>query len=136
MHKFLHFNNHYILDQDRARSVRKRFQSRTVAAEALSPDKVKALATAFIGKESFDEEIFAVLNVGITFLSFKDKYNKKTGRDEATTRMKPTELKVIGVVVNNTHIYVNLEALQGVSLNLRINKGSGFSTVTGELVGS
>jgi hypothetical protein len=134
VNKFLHFNIQFT--QDHRKLFKKRWQSRTVATEPPSADKIRNLATAFMNKKSFDDEVFAVLNIGVTFVSLKDRYNRKVGRIESEKRMKLEKIKVTGVLINNTHIYVNLETWKGISLNLRVNKESEYTTVTGELVGT
>jgi hypothetical protein len=133
MNKFLHFNvppGQWERPKDR-----KRYQSRTVAAQPVPGDQIRKIASAFMDKQSFNDDVFALLNIGVTFLSFKDRYNKTTGRTEAESKQKFEKLKVNGVVVNNTHIYVNLAPFKGIGLNLRLNKESGYSTVTGDLTG-
>jgi hypothetical protein len=133
MNKFLHFNVN--LAPSTSKAFKRKYQSRTVAVEPLNSDNVLLLAEAYLAKNA-SQEIFAHVNIGVTFLSFKDKYNRETGRLEAIKKQKLEKLKVSGVVVNNTHIYVNLENYRGIQLNLRTNKASGYSTVTGDLAGS
>lgn len=133
MNKFLHFNVN--IGPDHRKAFKKKWQSRTVATEPLSGDKILALAEAYLSK-SVNDELFAYVGVGITFLSLKDRYNKQTGRDEALKKLKLEKLLVQSVEVTNTHIFVRLAPFQGVQLNLRTSKVSGFSTITGELLGS
>jgi len=131
MHKFLHFNN--LLNYG-SKNLKRKYQSRTVAAEPFAHTQVINTAESFLRKTQ-EDEVYACLGVGVTFLSFKDRYNRKTGREEALKKLKMEKLKVVGVEVTPTHVFVRLEPFQGVKLSLRTSKVSGFSTVTGELVG-
>lgn len=132
MFKYLHFN--VPPNEWEKKSLKKRFQSRTVAAEPPKSDYVYKLASAFIGRKK-EEELHAIINVGVTFLSFKDRYNRKTGRQEAEKHVKMEKLKVVGVIVTESHIFIKLEKFKGVAMALRTNKATHFTTVTGELEG-
>lgn len=129
MVKFLHFN---VEEQTRnlPLKLRKKFQSRTVAVVPIPGDILASLAASYIANKA---EVVIPLKVGITFLSLKDRYTKSIGRDESTAKMKIVIVKVKGVTINDTHVFVHLEALQGVNMNLRLNKVTGFTTVTGSL---
>jgi len=130
MTKFLHFN---IQLGSRSKKMRKQFQSRTVAADAPTSETVSNLANAYLGKVP-GQDLFAYVNVGITFLSLKDMYNKETGRKEAVAKQKLEKFKITSVEATETHIFVRLEAIQGVALSLRTNKATGFTTVCGHMV--
>jgi hypothetical protein len=130
MNKFLHFN--VPLNPKAPTALRKRYQSRTVAAEQPKFDIVWALAQAFLSQAT--GELFAHINVGVTFLSLKDRYNRKTGREESVKRQKLEKLRVIGVELTPTHIFVRLETFKGVGMSLRTHKESKFTTVCGCLV--
>jgi hypothetical protein len=132
MTKFLHFNNSSVAIFGATKAIRKQYQSRTVAAEVTKPDAIIRLAEAFLSTPSTDE-VFGVINVGVTILSFKDRYNRKTGREEALKKMKLEKLKVISVLSTPTHIFVYFAPFKGVNLAVRSNKDTGYSTVVGEL---
>lgn len=128
--KFLHFNRGNTKKLPRKQA--KLWQNRTVAVLAYKPEYVKSTAEDFINA-TLSNTLLIPVNVGVAFVSLDDNYYKKKGREEAEKLMKTIDLKVIGVVSSPTHIFVNLESYKGVSLNLRLNKNSGFSTVTGSL---
>lgn len=128
--KFLHFN--VILHPKASLKQKKMYQSRTVAAEPLSAQDVKNLAQNFLQLPS-NAELDVPLKVGVTFLSLKDRYNKKEGRAEAVKRMATVLLPVVGVSISNTHIFIQMAEYKGITLLLRTNKASGFTTVTGTL---
>lgn len=129
MTKFLHFN---ITFPGRSTKLKKKYQSRTVAADAPTSETVNNLANAYLGKAP-GTDLFAHVNLGITFLSVKDMYNKDTGRKEATSRQKLEKLKVVSVEITETHVFVRLETVRGVALSLRSNKATGFTTVCGHM---
>ncbi len=130
MIKFLHFN--VVLEPGTPKKLRQKNQSRTAAIEPLSAQDIHNIAKNFIGMPASAE--FAVpLNVGVTFLSLKDRYSKKEGREEATKRMKAVLLDVKAVHITRNHIFVRLADIFGITLVLRLNKTSGFSTVVGTM---
>lgn len=131
--KFLHFNNEQV-NKHMPKAVFRRYQNRTAAVLALSDNGVRKVAADFLALKA-DQELFIPMTVGVTFLSKDDNYSKKIGRDEAVKKMADIDLKVAGLVINETHIYVYLAPVQGVQLTLRTNKKTGFSTVTGKLTG-
>lgn len=129
MVKFLHFN---VEEQTRnlPTKLRKKFQSRTVAVVPIPGDILASLAASYIANKA---EVVIPIKVGVTFLSLKDRYTKSVGRDESMAKSKIVMIKVKGVTISDTHVFVHLETFQGVSMNLRLNKVSGFTTVTGSL---
>lgn len=130
MNKFLHFN--VILRPDASLSQRKKYQSRTAVVEPVAAQDVKNLASNFLQLPA-NAELSVPLNVGVTFLSLKDRYSKKEGRAEATKRLSPVLFNVVAVQITQTHVFVQLTEYKGITLLLRLNKASGFSTVTGTL---
>jgi hypothetical protein len=128
MTKFIHLNLPNYPDQ--SPSFRRKCQSRTVAVEALPGNTVRDLAVAFM---AMGAGLKTTLSVGVTFLSLKDRYCKRTGRAEAIKRMGEIDLEIRGVTITPTHIFVELEEHKGVNMLLRVNKLTGFSTVTGHL---
>lgn len=130
MNKFLHFNVN--LRPDASLSQRKKYQSRTAVIEPVSAQDVKNLAQNFLQLPANVEQSIQ-LNVGVTFLSLKDRYSKKEGRAEATKRMAPVLFNVVAVQVTQTHVFIQLSEHKGITLLLRLNKTTGFSTVTGNL---
>lgn len=130
--KFLHFNIER--QKEMSKGMLHLWQSRTVAALAIEPEEVQGLANQFLGTDP-SKPIMARMAVGVTFVSKDDMYNRQTGRDQAVKNMEEIELEVVSVNVNSTHIYVNLEAYKGVSLTLRLNKRTRFSTIVGQLSG-
>lgn len=130
MTKFLHFNNHEYNLSKASQRIKKLFQSRTVAAEPVVGGHVRALATDFINDHSPTVD----LKVGVTTLHPNDRYCKKTGREQAILNMETVTLTVVGLVSTPTHVFLRLEDYKGVALNLRLNKKTGFSTITGSQV--
>ena len=129
MTKFLHFQNP--LPKRACARLQKLKQSRTVAVESAAPDVVRALAADFVLTHPTEQFLMHVLRVGVTFLHPNDNYSKQAGRDTASQKMEDIPLKVIGVHVTPTHIFVRLQKFKGMHLNLRLNKATNFSTVTG-----
>lgn len=130
--KFLHFNI------DRQDSMSKRmfqiWQSRTVAALAVSPHAIRKFSVEYLAQEA-DQKMTIPMAVGIAFVSKDDNYNRSVGRDEAVKQMTEIDLEIVGININQTHIYLNLAPYKGVALTLRLNKKTGFSTVTGTITG-
>lgn len=133
MVKYLHFNNPHI--KNASQRLKKKFQSRTVAAVPATPDAVRALAMDFVSTHPIDQILIYKLRVGVTVLHPNDLYAKKTGRDIATSKMDDVPLKVVGVYITPTHIFVKLQKFKGMDLNLRLNKATNFSTITGSMSG-
>ena len=130
--KFLHLNQE--IPKTVSRKFFNKMQSRTVAVNIFMPEFIKFTAAAFLcHRPDSNEDIYVRIFVGVSFVSRKDNYSKKIGRAESMKAMKEINLKVIGTVVTETHIFIKLESHQGISLNLRLNKKSGFSTVVGNL---
>lgn len=127
--KFLHFN--VILHPKASLKQRKKYQSRTVAVDPLSSAEIQVLVQAFLTSSA--GQLVATTNVGVTMLSLKDRYSKAEGRKEATKRMTSVGLTVEGVEVTSTHIFVRLSEYKGITLLLRLNKATGFSTVVGSM---
>lgn len=129
MTKFLHFNNHYYDVRKASQKTRKKYQSRTVAAEPLVGGQIRALAIDFVNGYAPTVD----LKVGVALLHPNDRYCKKTGRDQAVANMEVTTLTVMGLISTPTHVFLRMDAYRGIQLNLRLNKKTGFSTVTGAL---
>lgn len=127
--KFLHFN--VVLHPKSSPKTRKKYQSRTVAVTPVSAEEIMTLVQAFMTAKG--GELPVTTDIGVTFLSLKDRYSKKEGRAEAIKRMKSVGLTVQNVNISSTHIFVQLSEYHGVTLLLRLNKSSGYSTVTGSL---
>lgn len=130
MNKFLHFN--VVLEPGAPTKVRKKYQARTAVVEPLSAQDVRNIAQNFTSMPG-NADLTIALNVGITYLSLKDKYCKKEGRAEATKRIKRILLDVTGVQITKNHIFVRLAEYCGITMMLRLNKTSGFSTVVGTM---
>ncbi len=111
---------------------RKKNQSRTAVIEPLSAQDVRNIAQNFISLPA-NAELSVPLNVGVTYLSLKDRYSKKEGRAEATKRLKKVLLDVKAIHITQNHIFVRLSEYCGITLMLRLNKTSGFSTVVGSM---
>ena len=127
MSKFLHFN--VVLNPSMSVKQRKKYQSRTAVVEALSAQEVHDIAAHFLAKA----DSVVTVNVGVTFLSLKDRYSKKEGRAEALKKVAPVALDVTAVQVTKTHVFVQLAEFKGITLMLRLNKSTSYSTVTGNL---
>jgi hypothetical protein len=128
MTKFLHFN--VVLNPKSSLKTRKMYQSRTVAVDPVSAVDIASLAQLFL---SAQYQMTVQLNIGVTFLSLKDRYSKKEGRLQAIQRMTLHTMEIEGITVNATHVFIQLKEYMGISLLLRLNKATGFSTVTGSL---
>jgi len=133
--KFLHFNNSSLLNQARSKRFKLKYQSRTVAALALSPNSIMKTASDFLKLEA-GKELHIPMAVGVTLVSFDDLYNRSKGRDEAVKSMAEIDVKVNSVNINETHVYINLAPVKGVELSLRLNRRTGFSSVLGQIVDS
>jgi len=129
MNKFLHFN--VALHPNASLKQKKKFQSRTAAVEPVSAKEIRAIAGIFLNLSA--GALSVNLNLGITMVSLKDRYNKKEGRDQAVKRMAPVSLDVKAVQITQSHIFIQLAEIKGITLLLRLNKATGFSTVTGNL---
>lgn len=134
--KYLHFNSR--LSKNTSKRFKKLFQSRTVAALTFEPEALRIAALSFISAVPSDENLglYVRLGVGVAMLHPKDLYEKAKGRNQARVNMKEVNLKVIGVIATPTHVFVSLAPYKGVNLNLRLNKKTLFSTVTGALSGT
>lgn len=134
--KFLHFN---IAAQgaDQKRFSKRQihvWQSRTAAILALSSSGINNIAKSFFNLAP-DSKLMIQIAVGVTFLSRDDNYDRQIGRDESIKQMKEIELEVEKVELNKTHVFIILAPYQGIRFRLRLNRKTGFSTVTGELTG-
>lgn len=134
--KFLHFN---IARQgaDQKTFSKRQFhvwQSRTAAVLALSQSGIVNIAKSFFNLVP-DSKLMIKMIVGVTFLSRDDNYDRQIGRDESVKKMHEIEIEVNQVILNKTHIFIKLAPYDGISFNLRLNRKTGFSTVTGELTG-
>lgn len=132
--KFLHFNNDQLNLEKRSKAYREALQSRTVAALAVSPHAVRRHIADYLALQA-GQELLIDMVVGVTALSKDDNYSRKTGRDEAVKQMAEISVKVESVNMNDTHLYVNLAPVKGVSLTLRVNRKTGFSSVLGQITG-
>jgi hypothetical protein len=130
MMKFLHFN---LEEQTRklSQKLKKKYQSRTVAVEAIDGLIIKGLASDFLRMTSSDT-LRVNVKVGVTMCSLHDRYSKSDGRKNAVEKMQSVEIKVHGIVITETHVFVHLEPYKGVNMSLRLNKTTGFTTVTGD----
>jgi hypothetical protein len=133
MTKFLHFQNPF--PKSRNAALKRKYQSRTVAAEAPEAKVVSALAADFVATHPENQMLIHVLKVGVALVHPNDNYSKKTGRETAVSKMEEIPLKVVGTVVTPTHVFVRLQRFKGMALNLRLNKATGFTTVTGSISG-
>jgi len=131
MIKFLHFHDPLLIKS--SQRAEKPFQDRTAATVPATPEQIRSLATEFISTHPVDQILIHVLTVGVALLHPHDNYCKKTGRDLAASKMEEIPLKVVGVQITPTHIFVKLQKFKGMDLNLRLNKATNFSTVTGKL---
>lgn len=130
MNKFLHFNIQ--LPSQATLKQRKRFQSRTAAVAPVSSETVLDLAAAMLSEKS-GIPVATTLNIGVTFLSLKDRYCKKDGRDQATQRMAPVTLGVTHVDITPTHIVAELHPYKGILISLRLNKATNSVVILGHL---
>lgn len=131
MIKFLHFQNP--LPKRASARLQKLYQSRTVAVEAPTPEVVESLATDFVKTHPTNQFLMHVLRVGVTFVHPNDNYSKNAGRNMSSSRMEDIPLKVVGVTITPTHVFVRLQTFKGMDLNLRMNKATRFTTVTGKV---
>lgn len=132
MTKFVHFNmSHYGNMSKAPQKIKKLYQSRTVAANPLGRQEIYGLAAQHIGNPG---ETVAMVKVGVAMLHPNDRYERKVGREQAVKNMQLLPLTVVGVVSTQTHVFVRLAPVKGIQLSLRLNKASGFCTVTGSLV--
>ena len=129
MNKFLHFN--VVLRPNASVKQRKKYQSRTAVVEPVPAQEIRDLAKHFLNVSGSTLSVH--LKLGVTFLSLKDRYNKKEGRAEAVKKMAPVTLDVTAVQISQTHVFVQLAEYKGITLLLRLNKVSNFYTVTGSL---
>lgn len=127
--KFLHFN--ITLHPKASLKQRRKYQSRTVAVEPVPAADIMTLVQAFLTSKG--GQLPVTTKVGVTMLSLKDRYSKKEGRKEATARMAQVGLTIENVTITSTHIFVALSEYKGVTLVLRLNKDTGFSSVVGQL---
>ena len=131
--KFLHFNNDELFKHLNKNS-KKLNQSRTLAALAISPNSIRKTISDFFTLEN-GVELLVPMTMGISLVSFVDNYSRQIGRETAIRKMKEIDVKVKSVKIDETHMYVNLEAFNGVELSLRLNRKTGFSSILGALVG-
>ena len=103
-----------------------------MAVAPVSAQEIREIASHFLKLSS--ATITVDLNLGVTFVSLKDRYNKKEGRAQAVKKMATASLGVTEVQITQTHIFVQLAEYKGIILLLRLNKSTNFSTVTGNLV--
>lgn len=132
MTKYLHFNNsHYGFDK-MTNKVAKKYQSRTVAVRPELPREIRRKAEAFMN--AGPGELTITILLGIALVNPVDRYEKKVGRQMADSKMKETNALIRGITITETHIFLHLHDIQGCRLNLRLNKTTGYSTVTGRMV--
>lgn len=131
--KFLHFNQNFNL-KELPKPTFRIWQNRTVAVLALSPTTITNAVSAFLTSPS-DNNLLITMAIGVAFVSRDDNYSRKIGRDESVKKMVEIDLEVVAVNINKNHIHINLAPYQGIALVLRLNKKTGFSTVTGKITG-
>lgn len=132
--KFLHFNNDDKLLKMSNRQARLN-RSRTVAVLALAPHTISKNAAAYAALTN-GEQLFIPIAVGVATASLDDNYNRALGRDKSVKEMKEIDVQVIGISMNENHIFLHMEELDGVSISFRVNRKSGFSTVVGKMNGT
>ncbi len=133
--KFLHFNNDEKLNTlSMSKRQQKLKRSRTVAVLALSPHAIKQ-ATAHYAAIKFenDESLYLRMAIGVEKVSLDDNYSKAIGRDKAVKKMQEVNMMIIGLTMNENHIFLHLMEYEGVELSLRLNRKTGFSTVVGKM---
>lgn len=133
MIKFLHFNNQ--IPKRMSQRLKKKYQSRTVAAQPATPEEIRALARDFVNVDPATDLVIYQLRIGVTTLHPNDRYSKKVGRETASLKMEDIPLNVVSILLTRTHIFVRLQTFKGMDLNLRLNKDSNFSTITGQMSG-
>jgi hypothetical protein len=133
MIKFIHFNN--TIPKHLSQRLQRKYQSRTLAVETADPADIRALARDFVDTRPADQMLIYKLRIGSSFLHPQDKYVKSEGRDKSSANMEDIPVTVLGVKVTPTHIFIRLETVLGVDLNLRLNKATNFSTVMGRMPG-
>jgi prophage maintenance system killer protein len=110
-----------------------RFQSKTVAVLAISGHQIMQIARTML-EDKTDTAYHVNLMVGITRVNPKDSYSKSIGRDESTKKMAEVSAEIDTIEISKTHIFIRLVPIQGIRMNLRVNKRTGFSTVTGYMM--
>lgn len=129
--KFLHFNN----DQANRKLSRKQArlnQSRTFAAAALSADEIRAAASAFSSCLT-EGQLYLKMAVGVVKVSLDDNYNRELGRILSTNSLQEINLEIIGITINQKHVFLNFAEYEGVNLSARLNRETGFSTIIGKM---
>lgn len=129
--KFLHFNND---EANRKLSNRqaKMNRSRTVAVLALSPNAITKNAAMYASLPA-DGRLFVEMAVGVEKVSLDDNYNKTIGRDRSVGQMREMDLEVVGLTMNENHIFLHFAEYEGVKISVRLNRKTGFSTVVGKM---
>lgn len=149
LHKFYLFQDHYMENalkflhfnvgtegQDQKTFGKRMFriwQNRTIAVLALSPNAIKKIAADYLANP---EPMTVAMAVGVAYVSKDDNYNKAIGRDQSVRNIKELDLEIKNVEINENHIFIALVPHEGVQLRLRLNRKTGFSTVTGHITGS
>ncbi len=131
--KFIHINNDKTNQNNPNLSIKEKREnrSRTVAVLSLSPNSIRKIATEYVN--STDKDVFVQMYVGVQVVSLEDNYNKKKGRDLSVSKMKEVELQVMELIMKGDFIKIRLETHENITLVLRLNKKTGFSTVYGKL---
>lgn len=129
--KFLHFNNDEALKK-MSNKQRRLNRSRTIAVLAVSPREIAKTAQSFaaLGK---DEDLYLQVTLGIAVASLEDNYSRETGRTQSVRSMDDVNLKVVGLTMNETHTFIHFHEYEGVSLSLRANRQTGFTTAVGKM---
>lgn len=132
--KFLHFNvgNEGHDQKTFSKRMLHVWQNRTVAVLALSPRAIQRAVSEFLDVSA---PMTVDMAIGVTYVSKNDLYDKKVGRDQSVKAMKEVEIEVASIEVNENHIFLRLKPYEGIRLTARLNRKTGFSTVTGEITG-
>lgn len=131
--KFIHINNDNLIKGPGLSNKEKRKnRSRTVAVLSLSPHAIRKAVSEYLNNTS-DQAITIPMVVGIQVVSLEDNYSKKIGRDLSVGQMKELDLEIKNVRIEGDTVSVKLETYENVTLSLRLNKKTGFSTVYGRL---
>lgn len=132
--KFLHFNNDALV-RTQSRNIKlgkkalKAMAGKTLAIETLPAQTVKDIAVNIM--DYLDGRKNVTLKVGVAKCSIEDSYSRKTGRAVSVEKMKDLNLAVLSMTLSPTHTFIHLSSVEGVSLNLRVNRTTDYCTVTG-----
>lgn len=134
MTKYLHFNHTKDSTKATLKILKKyNLQSRTVVVDLPTYDEVLSLAMNYIAdatKDTFN------LTIGVTLLSFKDKYIKSIGRKEADIRKKVAELKIDKILVASDKIRIFVKSYEQIELELVLDRVKKTRNIYGTIEGS